>query len=275
MRRPITIALLITGTAAACNAQWLTYPDPRIPRTHDGKPDLTARAPRMPDGKPDLSGIWQIEPSPWEELKPLVGNMNDVFAPGDDLRDFSKYAIDILADFKPQDEPIRAEAKAAWRQGRPVATSCLPQGIPFVYLIPAPSKWVQTPGYIAIMLEGMNGVRQVYLDGRKPPAGGQPFWQGYSTGKWDGDPLVIDTVGFNDKTKLDAIGHPHSEDLHETARYHRRDFGHMDVEVTIDDPKMYTQPFRIKFSQLLQPDTDILEYVCEENEKDLQHMAPR
>jgi len=271
--RPVTIALLIAGTVATCNAQWIHYRNPRVPRTRDGKPDLTARAPRTPDGKPDLSGIWQVKPSPWDELKPLVGNMNDLFVPGDDLMDFSKYALNILADFKPEEEPIRPEAKAALREpGRPV-NSCLPQGIPFVYLLPVPSRWIQTPGYLAIVFEGMNGVRQVYLDGRKPPADREPLWQGYSTGKWEGDTLVIDTVGFNDKTSLDAMGHPHSEDLHETARYHRRDFGHMDVEVTIEDPKIYTRPFRIQYTDDLLPDTDILEYVCQENEKDAPHMS--
>ena len=271
--RTAKVALLLAGTVAACSAQWINYRDPRVPRTRAGKPDRTAPAPRTPDGKPDLSGVWQVEPSPWDELKPLVGNLNDVFAPGDDLRDFSKYAINILADFKPEDEPLRPEAKAALRAPRPAATSCLPQGIPFVYLLPTPSKWIQTPRSIAIVLEGMNGVRQVYLDGRQPPADRMPLWQGYSVGKWEGSTLVVDTVGFNEKTRLDAIGHPHSEDLHETARYHRRDFGHMDVEVTMDDPKMYTRPFRIKYTAGLLPDTDILEYVCEENEKDLPHMS--
>lgn len=142
-----------------------------------------------------------------------------------------------------------------------------------MYLLPAPSKWIQTPESVAIVLEGTNGVRQVYLDGRKPPADMAPLWQGYSTGKWEGDTLVIEAAGFNDKTRLDAIGHPHSEDLHETARYHRRDFGHMDVEVTIEDPKMYTRPIHIKYVDDLLPDTDILEYVCEENERDLKHMS--
>ena len=269
----VTIALLIAGTAAIGNAQWIHYHDPRVPRTRDGKPDLTARAPRTADGKPDLSGVWQVEPSPWEELKPLVGNLNNLFAPGDDLMDFSKYGINILADFKPEDEPIRPEAKAASRQPRPPSTSCLPQGIPFIYLLPTPSKWIQAPGYIAIVMEGMNGVRQIYLDGRKFPADRQPLWQGYSAGRWEGDTLIIDTVGFNDKTALDAMGHPHSEDLRETARYHRRDFGHMDVAVTIEDPNMYIHPFQIHYTDDLLPDTDVLEYVCEENEQDLKHMS--
>jgi hypothetical protein len=272
MRQKIRIALLVAGTVFPSHAQWLHYRDRATPRTRDGKPNLTAPA-RRAAGKPDLSGVWQIEPTPWQEMKPLVGDLNDLFAPGDDLMDFSKYAINILADFKPEEAPMRPEAAALLRQPRPATTSCLPQGLPFVYLIPAPSKWIQGAGVIAVAQEGTNAIRQIYTDGRKPPADLEPLWQGYSTGKWEGDTLVVNITGFNDKTRLDAIGHPHSEALHETERYHRRDFGHMDVEVTIDDPKMYTQPFRIKYTELLLPDTDITEYVCEENEQDLKHLG--
>jgi len=269
----ITFALFVMGTVAACHAQWLNYRDPRTPRTHDGKADLKAPAPRMPDGKPDLSGVWQVEPSPWTELKPLVGNMNDVFAPGDDLRDFSKYAINIFADFKPEDVPLRPEIKAALHRQQPEGDPCLPGGIPFVYLLPAPAKWIQTPGVIAIASEAMPMLRQIYLDGRKMPSGADPLWQGYSTGTWEGNTLVVESAGFNDKTVLDAMGHPHSESLHEVARYHRRDFGHLDVDVTLDDAKLYTKPFVIKYTLLLQPDTDILEFVCEENERDNKHLG--
>jgi hypothetical protein len=258
------------------HAQWVTYPTPGIPRTADGKPNLSAPAPRMPDGKPDFSGLWQVEPSPWAELKPLVGNMNDVFAPGDDLREFSKYGINILADFKPEEAPIRPEVLSAMRQRRsakPVEMSpCLPGSITFTNLIPATIKWVQTPGLLVMLQEASFNFRQIYLDGRKPPADPQPLWLGYSTGKWDGDTLVIDTTGFNEKTVLDAMGHPHSDALHLTERVRRHDFGHLDVQLTIDDPKIYTRPFTIKYTDLLQADTDILELVCEENERDQTHM---
>jgi hypothetical protein len=270
LRRIVCAAALMAAPITCVHAQWVNYPTPGIPRTADGKPNLSAPAPRTFDGKPDLSGIWQVEPTPWTEMKPLVGNLNDLFAPGDDLMDFSKYAINILADFKRGEEPLRPEADAAMR--RPRVGSCLPQGIPFIYLIPAPAKWIQSPGLTVILFEGMNGVRQIYTDGRKPPADPQPMWQGYSTGRWEGDTLVIDAVGFNDKTRLDATGHPHSEALHLTERYHRRDFGHLDVETTIDDPKLYTKPLTIHYTELLQPDTDILEYVCQENERDQTHM---
>jgi hypothetical protein len=272
MRANIRLVVTCLGVTVSGHAQWVNYRTPGIPRTADGKPNLAAPAPLTPDGKPDLSGIWQVEPSPWAELKPLVGNLNDLFAPGDDLRDFSKYAINILADFKPDDTPMRPEAVAVLRRGRPVA-NCLPQGLPFVSLIPAPAKWIQTPGLIAILLEGPGNPRQIYTDGRKLPAGPLPSWNGYSVGRWEGGTLVIDTIGFNDKTSLDGSGHPHSDALHEIEHYRRRDFGHLDVEVTVDDPKMYTKPFTIKYTKVLLPDTDIFEYVCEENEKDSQHLA--
>jgi hypothetical protein len=125
---------------------------------------------------------------------------------------------------------------------------------------------------IAVLHEAGWNFRQIYTDGRKPPADPQPLWLGYSTGKWEGDTLVVDTVGFNDKSWLDAIGHPHSDALHMVERLRRRDFGHLDVEVTMDDSKMYTKPFTIKFTERLVPDSDLLEYVCEENEKDVQHL---
>jgi hypothetical protein len=124
-----------------------------------------------------------------------------------------------------------------------------------------------------ILLEADSAFRQIYTDGRKLPPDPQPSWLGYSVGKWEGDTLVVETVGFNDKTWLDAIGHPHSEDMRLIERYRRRDFGHLDVDITVDDPKMYTRPFTIKVTHLLQADSDILEYFCAENEKDRPHMG--
>ena len=134
-------------------------------------------------------------------------------------------------------------------------------------------KFVQTPGLIVIMLELDSAVRQIYTDGRTHPVDPNPSWLGYSVGKWEGDTLVVNTVGFNDKTWLDATGHPHSEAMRLVERYRRRDFGHLDLEITIDDPVMYTKSFTIKVTHLLQADSDILEYFCNENEKDRVHMG--
>lgn len=277
MRTPIRIALIFAGVVVCSPAQWVRYRTPGIARTADGKPNLTAPAPRASDGRPDLSGLWQVQPSPWAELKPLVGNMNDVFAPGDDLMEFSKYAINILADFKRGEEPIRPEVAAARARQRksgkpPESNPCLPGSITFTNLVPATIKWVQTPGLIVILQEAGFDFRQVYLDGRKPPSDALPLWLGYSVGQWEGDTLRVETTGFNEKTVLDAMGHPHSDALHLIERYHRRDLGHLDVELTVDDPKTYTKPFTIKYTDLLVPDSDILEYVCEENERDARHM---
>jgi len=271
MQTSITLGLLLAA-GTSLSAQWVTYPTPGIPRTRDGKPNLTAPAPRTPDGKPDLSGLWQVQPSPWAEIQPIVGNMNDVFAPGDDLREFSKYGLNILADFKPSEAPIKPETLKAMRSQKPEGNPCLPGSISFNNLIPAVRKWIQTPGLIAILQEASFNFRQVYLDGRKFPADPQPLWFGYSVGRWEGDTLVVESRGFNDKTVLDAFGHPHSEALHLTERYHRRDFGHMDAELTVDDPVMYTRPFTVKYTDVLQPDNDILEAVCEENERDVKHL---
>jgi hypothetical protein len=126
----------------------------------------------------------------------------------------------------------------------------------------------------AILYEADNTFRQVYTDGRKLPADPQPAWLGYSIGKWEGDTLVVDSAGFNDRSWLDAFGHPHSEALRIQERFHRRDFGHMDLQLSIDDPKMYTRPFTIKVTEVLVPDSDILEYVCEK-ETDRAHLPGR
>lgn len=273
--------LLVTGIilAAALQAQWVTYRDPAVPRTKDGKPNLAAPAPRV-NGKPDLSGLWQVDPSPIEDLRAMFGKDLETFSvPGDDARSFSKYVVDILADVKPEDEPLRPEAAKILQEraplfGRDITTSrCLPAGITFGDLLPGAIKIFQTPGATLVLYEGDGTHRQIYTDGRKHPANPDPLWLGYSVGKWDGDTFVVDTIGLNDKTWLDGLGHPHSESLHLTERFHRRDFGHMDLQITVDDPKMYTRVFTIKVSYHLLPDTDIIESFCQENEKDLSHIA--
>jgi len=243
----------------------------------DGKPNLSAPAPRASNGKPDLSGVWQTELAPSGEFERLFGDVSFAVVPGDDFRSFSKYFFNVLADFKPEEAPIRPEAAELFRKrggkDNPVSR-CLPLGIPSAEILSyAPYKIIQTPGLIVMLYEVDNTHRQVYTDGRKLPADPQPAWLGYSVGKWEGDTLVVDTAGFNDQSWLDVTGHPHSEALRIQERFRRRDFGHMEVQVTIDDPKTFTKPFTIKFNQLLIPDSDILEYFCTENEKDRAHLA--
>jgi hypothetical protein len=277
------VGLLFAGATLCAGAQWLNYPAPGTPRTRDGKPNLSAKAPRASNGKPDLSGVWQTEYAPAGEDERIFGSVvKDYAVLGDDPSTFSKYFLNILADFTPQDSPMRpATAELARRNEERRGTDnppakCLPQGVPrgdlFNY---APFKIIQNPGVIAVLYEVDNTHRQIYTDGRKLPVDPQPTWLGYSVGHWEGDTLVVDAAGFNDKGWLDSMGHPHSEELRIQERFHRRDFGHMDLSVTIDDPKAYTRPFTIKVTEVLLPDSDILESVCNENERDRVHLEKR
>jgi hypothetical protein len=153
------------------------------------------------------------------------------------------------------------------------STRCLPAGILVADLFATPFKIVQTPRLIVILYEDMGLPRQVFLDGRRPPEDPQPAWMGYSVGRWDGDTLVVESAGFNDQTWLDTFGHPHSTAMYVTERFLRRDFGHMETAITIDDPQMYAKPFTIRVEQILMPDTDLLETVCNENERDRVHLT--
>jgi hypothetical protein len=266
--------LLLAGLAAlqvGAQAQWLNYPAPGTPRTHDGKPNLAGPAPRARGGKPDLSGIWEAQASPIPELMALLpGGGNGL---GEDIP--NKYFIDILADFKPAEEPLRSRptvpfSVTSFRKDDP-GINCLPSGMPMLITVPAPFKIVQTPGLIMMLSEGDNTFRQVFTDGRKHPVDPQPSWLGYSVGHWDGDTMVVETLGLNDRGWLDASGHKHSEALRLTERYSRRDFGHMDVQLTLDDPKTFTKPVTVKFTEKLLPDTDLIESFCSENEADRVH----
>jgi hypothetical protein len=267
------------ASALVCaHAQWLNYPSPETPRAQDGKPNLSAKAPRTSTGKPDLSGVWQTEPAPAGETERLFGDAVSAFVePGDDPRTFSKYFFNLLVDFKPAEAPILPEAAELFRQNarrhnNPVIR-CLPLGIPGAEILAyAPFKIIQADKEIVILYEVDNTHRQVYTDGRKLPVDPQPTWLGYSVGKWEGDTLVVDTSGFNDKSWLDAVGHPHSEALRVQERFHRRDFGHLDLQLTMEDSKMYLQPLTVKVTELLIPDSDVLESLCNENEKDVPHL---
>ena len=278
MRQKIGISALLAGAALCSQAQWVNYRQPGAPRTPDGKVNFAAPAPRASNGKPDLSGVWQVEPTPSAELTRLYGDLSALSTLGDDPRTVSKYLFNIFADFKRGEEPVRAEAVQIQRErakggGKDIPSShCLPGGLPFIYFLPNAFKIIQTPGLIAVFHEGDSTLRQIYTDGRRAPEDREPLWLGYSVGVWQRDTLVVDTVGFNDRSWLDGAGHPHSEALHLTERLRRRDFGHLDMQITIDDPKMYTKPFTIQLTQLLQADADIVEYVCAENEKDRLHL---
>src|SRR6266699_2726298 len=190
----LLIGFCLVVFSVTASAQWIDYPDPRIPRTGEGKPNLKAPAPKLPDGTPDFDGHF------------------------------------------------------------------------------TPRKIIQVPGLIAILFESYHSYRQIFTDGRPLPKDPEPAWYGYSTAKWDKDTLVVDTNAINEATWLDDSGHPHSDALHITERFRRADFGHMDVQITIDDPKAYKKPWTVRLGWELMPDTDLLDWVCE-NEKDTAHIS--
>jgi hypothetical protein len=279
----LVVVFVLLATSAG--AQWLNFRTPGIPRTADGRPDLTAPAPRVADGKPDLSGVWMHEITTVEEVKRLFGHRFDtaiqVGVPGMEIGTQHKYEFDILLDFKPEESPMRPEAAEFLRRyaaGRNDGSDiCVGvPGIPRAGLLSEPIKIVQAPRMTVIMYEAGNSHRQVYTDGRALPKEFElPAYLGYSVGHWERDTFVVETAGFNDKTVLDAMGHPHSEALRVVERYRRRDFGHMDIEMTFDDPKMYTKPFTIQVPHDLLADSDIFENFCNDNEKDRSHLEKR
>lgn len=246
-------AVICILAAVPASAQWRNLPTRGIPKTADGKANLSAPAPRAADKHPDLSGIWEPEAN--------------------------KYVRDLAADLKSGDVPYLPWAKALFEERATGAHSrddpdanCLPQGVPKIDAAPAPWKIVQSPGYIVIIYEAFNLWRQVFMDGRELGADVNPTWMGYSTGKWEGDTLVVDSRGFNGKLWLDQLGRPSTEALHVTERFHRKDFGHMDLRITIDDPKAYSRPWTVTEQVHLLPDTELLEFICNENNRDVAHL---
>jgi hypothetical protein len=272
--------ILLAFFSAGAYAQWLNFPTPGTPRTRDGKPNLAAPVPRAADGKPDLSGVWMHEISTVAEMKRLYGKAIDdalqVDVPGMEIGTQHRYAFNILLDFKPDQTPMRPETQALMRARGSVdpAKVCSDiAGMPLDDLLSEPFKIVQSPRLTVFLYEVDNLPRQIYTDGRRLPKEFDfPSYLGYSAGHWEGDTLVVETAGFNEKTALDLYGHPHSEALRVTERLHRRDFGHLDLEMTFDDPRMYTKPFTIKVPHDLLADADIFESVCTENEKDSAHL---
>ena len=242
-------ALVLLAVGASLQAQWLNLKTPGIPRLTDGKPNLSAPAPRTPDGKPDLSGLW----------RPLAGG----------------YQGDITADLKAEDvQPWASELferRIENLGGDDPGVRCLPYG-PRYITGAGMMRIVQSPSIISFLYEDV-AHRQVFLDGRALPQDPNPAWMGYSVGHWDGDILVIESTGYNDRTWLDDGGHPHTEALHLTERYQRRDFGHMSLKVTIEDPKAYNRSWTIDIRVDLAADTEMIEYVCAENEKDRTHLV--
>jgi hypothetical protein len=227
------------------SAQWLDWRTPGIPRTADGRPDLAAPAPRTHDGKPDLSGLWTPTPNPYRF---------------DLIQDLQDEAI-----FRPAAEAVFQRRVVDFRRDDPV-TNCLPGGPSD--MLASTYRIMQSPAVVALLYENGTGrYRQIHTDGRKLPADPNPTWLGYSVGRWEGDTLVVESAGFNDRTWLDRAGHPHSEKLRVTERFRRVDFGHVQYQITFDDPETLTKPLTLSLPVNYQADTDMLENVCNENNR--------
>ena len=266
-----TVRLVLLSAPLYASAQWMHYPTPGTPRTREGKPNLTAPAPRGPDGKPDFRVSGRPNRRRCPNSCPITRTAGSV-PPPLGSESITKYFANILADFKPQEAPLRPSAVV--RTDDP-ALQCLPTGMPMFDTHPSPRKFVQTPGLTLILNEYDNTFRQIFTDGRKLPEDPEPLWLGSSVGRWDGDTLVVDTGGLNGRRSLDLTGHTHSDQLRITERFRRTSFGKIELQLTLDDPQTFTKPLTVKFNWVLFPDTDLLEAFCSENEKDHSHIGAK
>ena len=267
---------MLAAAPAALLAQWPAYPASGFPKTADGKPNLTGPAPRTADGKPDLSGVWQYvrqggTASPGaqaatrtNDITPLSVRLSQFWNLGASFKDG--------LPFQPWAADLHQQRVASNSKDNPDA-HCLPLGLMQLHTHSQPRKMIQTPGAIVILYEANAGVRQIFTDGRPLPKDPQPWWFGYSTGKWDGDTLAVETAGFRDLGWLDVEGSPLTESGKILERFRRIDYGHLEIEVTIDDPKAYTKPWTVTVHQRIMLDTDLIEFICQENERDAPHLS--
>jgi hypothetical protein len=234
--------VLLSGSVPAA-AQWFTYPNPAVPRTADGKPDLAAPAPRTADGKPDFSGVW------------LAGN----HLPCPPLlRDELGNCIEKI--------PLSRETRDIGAKDDPHAR-CMPSSVPSVWSLPHYNKVVQIPGLLLVLNEFNASYRQVFTDARPLPEDPNPSWTGYSSARWEGDTLVVDTIGFRDDLWLDMAGNPLTSAANMRERIRRPSFGRLEIEITIDDRKAYTRPWTVTIPMDHAVDVELLEEMCLENEK--------
>jgi hypothetical protein len=260
------LAAFVIALPAAASAQWLEYPTPGVPRTADGKPDMTAPTPRTADGKPDFSGMWG-----WETRANCGAHCNDF--------QISREFINIAATLK---EPLPYQPGVADLVKRRTAAQnedpnahCMPRGAPRIWTDDYYKRIFSIPDRIVILTERNMQYRQIFTDGRPLPVDPNPTWNGYSTARWDDDTLVVQTIGFKDDLWLDASGNPLTGAAKLTERIRRPNYGTLEVSMTIDDSKSYTAPWTVKLTQPLVLDSELLDYYCLENEKSLVHMIKK
>ena len=260
----------VLGTASAF-AQWPRYERPGTPHAADGTVDLNAPAPRAADGHPDLSGVWDSRIASARVPAPEILSTDG--PPVATFFDVGKNVPGGLP-FTPWAAALRKQRIADHDAGNPDA-HCLPLGFMQLHTHSQPREIVQTPSVIVIAYEANYGLRNIFTDGRPLPANDpQPFWYGYSAGHWDGDTLVVDTTGLRDDGWLDVNGAPFTSQAHVTERFRRVNYGRLEIDVTIDDPKAYAKPWTVRVNQRLLPDAELIEFICNENERSSRHFVP-
>ena len=253
------------AVAMTLSAQWLTYPTKGLPLKADGSPDLTAPAPKAANGKPDLSGVWDVEKN-----RPCGVTGCPDQAPQEYFNIGA--ALSGGLPYQPWAAAL-VKSRTAQNSVEDPVTRCLPIGVVHTHTLPLLRKIVQTPDLLVIFYERNASYRQIFTDGRSLPEDPQPSYNGYSTGKWEGDTLVVQSNGFQDGLWLDHNGSPLTEAAKMTERFRRPNVGRLEVEITVDDPKAYTRPWTVKLNQILVPNAELLDAYCLENEKDIQHFV--
>jgi hypothetical protein len=263
---------VFAAISPSLQAQWPAYRTPGVPRSPSGEPILDSPTPRMPDGKPDLSGVWQNfragggqrggapgAPAPAPAAAPEAGPPAATFGnAGAGFKDGLPY--------QPWAAELVKQRMADNSKDNPDA-HCLPMGFLQFHNHPEPRKIIQNPGVILIVYEANSGLRQIFTDGRPLPGkDAEPWWYGYSIGKWEGDTLVVETTGFIDGGWLDVRGSPMTDEAKVTERFRRPNYGNLEIEITVDDPKAYTKPWTVKVSQRIMPDTELIEFICQDRD---------
>ncbi|HET9130873.1 MAG TPA: hypothetical protein VFO86_08000 [Terriglobia bacterium] len=273
MRTPrlSTIALVMLGTAMATiplAAQWVNYPTADVPRKADGKVDMAAKTPRLADGKPDFSGVWTSD-----EIDPRKPNEPPNPKDATTSRRMINLGVELPGGlpYQPWLAALVKERTANHAIDDP-HVKCFPDNFLRAYGTPHLLKFVHTPKLMLVLNEWNAGFRQIFTDARPLPIDPTPSWQGFSTAKWSGDTLIVDTIGVRDDSWVDWNGSVITESAKVREQFQRPDLGHLVVQVTVDDPKAYTKPWTVTIKERLIVDTELIEEICLEGEKDLQHL---
>ena len=266
--RAAGLVVFLSAMSGSLSAQWPAFPTPGVPLTSDGEPDLEGPVPRTADGKPDLSGIWERVNGQRGPVEGQLGRGPKVSPPpgSPPLAHFFDIGAQTDVPYTPWADEITEQRMADNARGNPDAY-CLPIGHMLYHLHPQPRKIIQTPNVIVILYESNSGVRQIFTDGRSlPDNDALPWWFGYSIGRWEGDTLIVETSGFRDDVWLDYNGSPLTSSGKIIERFHRTKYGTLEIDITIEDPMAYTEPFTVRVNQRIMLNTNLYEFVCLENE---------